>query len=224
MGKCTKTTKKVLVIGDSHGRVVYDSMLHRLRGNHDILTVSEKGGSKSDVVDKFDVTFLWDPRGYEYFPDKICTELESRWPVDSVIVSMGAHHSGEQTTAKFIADLTTVLTSIQSCLASNVSASLTPSHLVYLTQPAQPPRQDQWIRIFTDHRTNVRQKYWGELAGGVALANGWSVVDQFALTAPHIWEPLYIDMAHYLSTDAMDPILDEVIDKAGLCPDDRVEM
>ena len=38
--KCTKTKKNVLVIGDSHGRVVYDAMLHRLQGNRDILTKS----------------------------------------------------------------------------------------------------------------------------------------------------------------------------------------
>ena len=30
-------------------------------------------------------------------------------------------------------------------------------------------------------------------------------------------------MAHFLATDAMDPIVDEVIDKAGLCPDDQFE-
>jgi len=138
--------------------------------------------------------------------------------VDSLIISMGAHHSGGETMTKFIAELTTVLTSVWSCLtSSNVSANL-PSHFVYLTQPAQPPRQDEWIRMFSDHRTNTRQKHWGELAGAIALANGWSVVDQFALTVPHIWESLNIDMAHFLSTDAMDPILDEVIDKGGLCP------
>ena len=40
-------------------------------------------------------------------------------------------------------------------------------------------------------------------------------MDQFALTRPHVWEPLSVDMAHYLTTDAMDPIVDEVIGKAA---------
>jgi hypothetical protein len=38
--KCTKTKKNVLVMGDSHGRVVYDTMLHWLQGNQGILTIS----------------------------------------------------------------------------------------------------------------------------------------------------------------------------------------
>jgi len=38
--KCTKTKKNVLVIGDSHGHMVYDAMLHQLQGNWDILTKS----------------------------------------------------------------------------------------------------------------------------------------------------------------------------------------
>jgi len=142
------------------------------------------------------------------------------------LCTQGAHHSSDDTTSNFIAKLTSVLTSIQSCFSSptsNFSADLTPSHLIYLTQPAEPPRQDEYVRNINDHRTNIRQQHWAELASAVALENGWSVVDQFALTQPYVWEPLNTDMAHFLATDAMDPIVDEVIDKAGLCPDDQFE-
>jgi hypothetical protein len=42
-------------------------------------------------------------------------------------------------------------------------------------------------------------------------------VDQFELTLPHSLEPLATDMAHFLANDALDPIVDEVLGKTGLC-------
>jgi hypothetical protein len=42
-------------------------------------------------------------------------------------------------------------------------------------------------------------------------------VDQYELTLPHNFEPRHNDMAHYLATDAIDPIIDEVLGKSGLC-------
>ena len=88
-----------------------------------------------------------------------------------------------------------------------------------MTPPAQPPRQDQYPRKANDHRTNVRLQHFSEVGAQLALDHGWSVVDQFSLTMPHVFESLLIDSAHYLMTDAIDPIVDEVIGKAGLCPD-----
>ena len=49
-------------------------------------------------------------------------------------------------------------------------------------------RQQHWGKL-ADHRTNVRQQHWGKLAGAIVLENGRSVVDQFALTEPRVWEP-----------------------------------
>jgi hypothetical protein len=42
-------------------------------------------------------------------------------------------------------------------------------------------------------------------------------VDQYALTLPHAVEPRGTDMAHYLANDGIDPIIDEVLGKSGLC-------
>lgn len=46
---------------------------------------------------------------------------------------------------------------------------------------------------------------------------GWAAVDQFALTIPHAMEPLGTDSAHYLASDAIDAVVDEVIGKSGVC-------
>ncbi|KIO19788.1 hypothetical protein M407DRAFT_246055, partial [Tulasnella calospora MUT 4182] len=86
-----------------------------------------------------------------------------------------------------------------------------------MTVPAAPPRTDEYVRKFADKRTNVRLQHWADLATEMAINAGWSVVDQFDLTLPHNLEPLLTDMAHYLATDAMDPIVDEVIAKIGIC-------
>jgi hypothetical protein len=59
--------------------------------------------------------------------------------------------------------------------------------------------------------------FWRDLAVPLAQDYGWRVVDQFALTEPHIWETLHLDAAHFLATDALDPILDEIIGKSGIC-------
>lgn len=38
--RCTENPAKVFITGDSHGRVAYDSLVHRLKGNTDILLES----------------------------------------------------------------------------------------------------------------------------------------------------------------------------------------
>lgn len=42
-------------------------------------------------------------------------------------------------------------------------------------------------------------------------------VDLQELTLPHSLELRHMDMAHYMATDAIDPIVDEVLGKSGLC-------
>lgn len=91
-----------------------------------------------------------------------------------------------------------------------------------MTVPAAPPRTDEYVRSHADRRTNVRLQHWEKLGTELALDAGWSVVDQFELTLPHNLEPLHTDMAHYLATDAMDPIVDEVIGKIGICSEEGI--
>jgi hypothetical protein len=108
---------------------------------------------------------------------------------------------------------------------------------VYLPAPGVTPRQDEYVRKFSDRRTTARARHWRDIAAHLARAAGWRFVDQWALTRAHVWEVMDLgkarwkrstrralmydtDMSHFLSTDALDPIIDEVIAKAGLCPPD----
>ena len=86
-----------------------------------------------------------------------------------------------------------------------------------MTSPAQPPRQGKYVRENNDHRTNVRLQHWRDLSLQLTQSHGWSTIDMFELTMPHHMEPMYSDMAHYLMTDAMDPIVDEMIGKTEVC-------
>ena len=56
------------------------------------------------------------------------------------------------------------------------------------------------------------------MATRLARDAGFMVVDQFDLSMPHVEEPMKTDFAHYVYTDAMDPIVDDVIGKLGICP------
>jgi len=87
--------------------------------------------------------------------------------------------------------------------------------LVYISPPAVVPREDHFVQEVKDRRTNIRITHW--VAIGLELANkyGWSSVDQFHLTAPFVRESK--DDAHFIETDALDPLLDDVIAKLGIC-------
>ncbi|KAG8909000.1 hypothetical protein FRB99_000103 [Tulasnella sp. 403] len=207
---CTEKQRRIAFYGDSHGRVIYDTTIHRLQGNRGVLEQSEKGGHKQATIGNLTFDFLWDPRGESVIP-VTCKELKEA-KTDIVILSMGAHFAVDSTTAEFTQNLTRIFTTFTAC-----EFSPPPSNIIFVTSPAQPPRQDEFVRKYSDHRTNVRLQHWSEISTKMALDMGFSVVDQFALTMPHVWEPMGLDFAHYLSTDAIDPIVDEVIGKAGLC-------
>lgn len=119
-------------------------------------------------------------------------------------------HFNWDTTSIFTSNLTSLLDRFNACPG-------VPERRIYLTSPAWPARKDWWVYNFNDQRTNTRLRHWGALARPLAEERGWRVVDQFALSAPHIWELLFLDKAHFLGTDALDPIVDEVVAKAGIC-------
>lgn len=70
---------------------------------------------------------------------------------------------------------------------------------------------------YNDRRTNIRIRYWRDLSQKLATELGWMFVDLQELTLPHSLELRHMDMAHYMATDAIDPIVDEVLGKSGLC-------
>ncbi|KAG8976795.1 hypothetical protein FRC05_003145 [Tulasnella sp. 425] len=215
--QCTEKKRKVLFVGDSHGRVAWDVMIHRLSGHQDILTLSLKAGSKNTTIGNTDFNFLWDPRGITLAKPAACEEMVG--DADVVVVSVAAHlaASHQISTSQYTQTLQSIFSTLSSCPHP---PDLSKRTLVYMTAPAAPPRTDEYVRKYADRRTNVRLQHWRDLGTDVALKAGWSVVDQFDLTLPHNLEPLHTDMAHYLSTDAMDPIVDEVIGKIGICDEE----
>jgi len=89
--------------------------------------------------------------------------------------------------------------------------------LILLFSPAVIPRWDEFVVESKDHGTNVRMQYWRDKSQKLAKELGWMFVDQYELTLPHSLEPRFTDMAHYMANDAVNPVVDEVLGKTGLC-------
>jgi hypothetical protein len=105
-----------------------------------------------------------------------------------------------------------------SMLDTVASCPSIPRKLINLPAPAAVPSQAEYFRNMNDRRTNVRLRYFRDLGFSLALDRGWDVVDFFELTMPLVWETR--DGVHYLMTDAIDPLLDEIIGKAALCEEE----
>jgi len=212
------------IIGDSHGRILYDAVRHRLEGNTDTLyhNIHEnKVNSKNTTIDQLDLSFLWDPKGQDFLDwnKDPCGGLVK--DSDILIVSIAAHYAVKSATAYFISQLNKILTGFAACpyhpSPHNENGPKAQRKLIFLYAPAVIPRWDEWVSRFDDHRTNIRTRYWRDLSQTLAKELGWMFVDQYELTLPHALEPRHMDMAHYMATDAIDPIIDEVLGKTGLC-------
>lgn len=112
--------------------------------------------------------------------------------------------------------MTTLFDSIKSTLLL-CSPSLPLPTLTYMSPPAQPPRSDAAFKRFNDKRTNPQLHYWGSLVGQEAMRRGWNFVNQYELTMGFAEDALAIDGTHYLMTDSVEPILDELVSKMGIC-------
>ena len=95
-----------------------------------------------------------------------------------------------------------------------------PRTRVLLTPAAMAPRQDPPAVNSRQKSTNARLAHWTALAAPLARARGWALLDQFALTEPMAWEPMFTDRLHYLLTDAHEAIVDEAVGRTGLCPEE----
>ncbi|KAL1744212.1 hypothetical protein HDZ31DRAFT_39231 [Schizophyllum fasciatum] len=207
---CTERAGRVLVMGDSHGRVAYDAMVHRLSGATEMMLRSEKVRDKNATLGALGLNFVWDPLLSSAAPS--CVELTTLLEgVDVFVVSAGAHW---RSTAKFLSDLSHFFETMSDC-----PLAPPPKHRIFLTTPAVAPRQDEYVRMHKEKRTSTRQDYLAMRSRELARMYGWKVVDQFALTEPHTVELMSLDRAHYVATDAIDPIVDELLQKAGVCDD-----
>jgi len=210
----------MFITGDSHGRVAYDAVRHRLEGNTYHLLESEKQGSKSTTIDQLDIDFLWDPRGDEFL--EIEDRCEDRVKDSDIIIVSTVAHYDDKPTSFMLSKLREILTTFAACPyhpppSHNPNEPKSQRKHILLYAPAVVQRQDDFVIEFKDHGTNIRFQYWRDISQKLAEELGWMFVDQFELTLPHSLEPLYTDMAHFLANDALDPIVDELLGKTGLC-------
>ncbi|KZP13775.1 hypothetical protein FIBSPDRAFT_834647 [Athelia psychrophila] len=211
---CSTRPAKMFITGDSHGRVSYDAMLHRLKGNTENLLDSEKTGHKSGSVGNLDINFLWDPRGIDFLnDDEACAERVQG--ANIIVLSTVAHY--DDSPAPY------VFSQVREMMSAVAACPYTPTpgfpirKQILLYAPAVVQRQDEFVRKYKDHGTNLRMAYWRDEIYKIARELNWEFVDQLELTLPHSLEPLGTDMAHFLANDAIDPIIDELLGKTGLC-------
>lgn len=248
----------VLFTGDSHMRVAFDGIVHRLSGNQWTMTesvcrvlsltsaepacrknrgtrtrASPIGTSTSDGTRSATVSSLRDAtyaaaasprrralilcagnRGLRHnrFRNRASP---SRSPIAQKLTGPQGHHLHRFNTEEYTEHLTTVLDHITSLASTCASPSGRPRRLLYITPPAVAPREDEFVRELKDRRTNLRISHWARIGLDLAAARGWRTVDQFAPTSGFVRDTK--DDAHFLETDGLDPVLDDVIAKLGIC-------
>lgn len=160
------------------------------------------------------LTIYRDPRGLEFVnDDNACTD---RLKDANVIVVSTVAHYDDMPTLEVFSQERKVLSTIAAC-PYTPTVDFPTRKLILLYGPAAVQRQDEFVIQYKDHGTNLRFSYWRKEIFKIAREHGFDIVDQFELTLPHSLEPLYTDMAHFLANDAMDPIVDELLGKSGLC-------
>ena len=175
--RCIQKHTKLFFFGDSHGRVLFDAVAHRLSQLSSlasppsnpsepfipsVLRDSEKMGNKFASIPfpngttAIELEFLWDPRGLEFlFDDNRCDRIKN---ADVVIPSLGAHWANVNHTT-FEAEIPRILNSVTDCDFSPPPTQKQKRKHIMFTHPASPPRTDGWAIGFNDHRTDLRSAY-----------------------------------------------------------------
>ncbi|KAI5834331.1 hypothetical protein K523DRAFT_412494 [Schizophyllum commune Tattone D] len=215
--RCTGKKSSVYTLGDSHGRLVHDGVIHRLNGTAGQMTASPKLEFKTAEVGEIDFAFQWDPRGELMViqTERLCATLKER-EVDIYFASIAFHLAIDQPTHVFLERVEKLFDAVDQCTDAEYAG---PSTRILLTPAAAAPRQDLAGSGLREKNTNVRHAYWSALVAPLAKSRGWALLDQFALTEPIAWEPMFMDKLHYLLTDAVEALVDEAVGRTGLCPE-----
>ncbi|GAA5842091.1 hypothetical protein JCM5353_001107 [Sporobolomyces roseus] len=212
---CLREENKVLFIGDSHTRGLYDVILKRLNGSDEMALTSFKVANKWEKIGNLDLEFLWDP----FLEATFDCEYMSRFT--HVVISTGSHQACYRcpTTESYISHMSSIFSSwpkqISQCSHSTRTRSK-PVEFVFVTNPSWYPQKIERY----DCRTQQRLTRWNELATEAALENNWSVVDAQDMTRSMAIDTRMIDGVHYIKTDAIDPMADELLMKLKICGDE----
>ncbi|GJN94336.1 hypothetical protein Rhopal_007410-T1 [Rhodotorula paludigena] len=209
---CLEKEHSVFLIGDSHARAVFDIALHRLRGNDSITDRSMKVKNKSAHVGNLYLEFTWD----QYLESTIdCDQMRK---FDTIAVSTGSHQAcfNCPPTSSHMEHLTAFLSSWPATLAKCHERAARPKkpRLVLLNIPATHPQLHS-----LDCRTGPRIHYWNRRAEEAARENRWEVIDVEAYSKPGAIDVLLGDGIHFLGLDAAEPIVDDFLDRIGICGD-----
>ncbi|BGP43606.1 hypothetical protein JCM10449v2_007647 [Rhodotorula kratochvilovae] len=217
---CTMTGKRIMLIGDSHSRVMWDLTSNRLSGNKDVLLESVKSMSHNATFGDVQLDFIFDPYVKTEFS---CEQLGD---YDTIAVSTGTWQTALNcaTAEDFFAQFERMF-STWPRLAAECRRSASPA--VDPLVPAPPPRSTQFIFLNLpmmhpqlhrhDCRTPPRLRYWNERLAVLARENGWETVDVYRLTKPVAIDEALGDGIHYIRTDATEPAADDFIDRLGIC-------
>ncbi|BGP43599.1 hypothetical protein JCM10450v2_007774 [Rhodotorula kratochvilovae] len=216
---CTAKEHSVMIIGDSHARVMWDLTSNRLSGSNEVLTESLKLGSKNARYNNLQLDFIFDP----YVKNEYSCETLGKY--DTIAISTGTWQTAlncataEDFFPQFERMFSTWPRLAEECRRSNAS-------IVVAAEDA-PPRSTKFIFLNLptfhpqlhrrDCRTLPRVHYWNERLAPMARENGWEVVDVHRYTKPVMIDVLLGDEIHYLRTDATEPAADDFIDRLGIC-------
>ncbi|KAL8278462.1 hypothetical protein RQP46_009152 [Phenoliferia psychrophenolica] len=191
---------------------MYDVLLHRFQGNDSILQLSEKMPEKSAQLENLHLEFLWDPL--------LENTLDCEFVRDyaAIVISTGAHQAfrlcDSTPATAYIKHLTDIFSTWPRLAAKCLPPDAPPPIFIYMNTPSYwyPTNLHRY-----DCRTQPRLGYWNQLAGKLAREHGWNLIDAFALTKPFAVDTRLLDGTHYMKTDAIDPVADELIEKLGIC-------
>ncbi|BGP51700.1 hypothetical protein JCM10450v2_007650 [Rhodotorula kratochvilovae] len=204
---CLAGKHKALFLGDSHARVAYDVIKWRMEGHDEMALASPKELLKNTTVGGLGLYFKWD----SYFDEKLgCDYLDQ---FDSITLSVGSHAACFKCppTSSWVAHMRIALHALPALLRTCPTQK--PRSLLLFTLPTFPPELGN-----NDCRTGPRMHRWNSELRAIAAERGeWQVVDVEGYSRPVQDDMRMFDGTHYLRTDAVDPIVDEIIARIGFC-------
>lgn len=222
---CTATAQKVLFVGDSHTRYSLLNILHRLTGHTSPYPLDDKGVGEYGALDpartftfgELTIDFVMDA----YAEHIVQLELERLASYDAIVFSNGAWSAmAGKTTAFYKERIQLAFDHVAQVDAQNLRAvkpGQQSQKRVYLVPAPFPPQTRGLVVERKEHRTNLRLAKWRDEALVLAERAGWRVVDQYERGMPVVLEMLAADALHLSPGAAIASIVDEIIDKAGMC-------